>query len=71
MSGGFGDSNTMDPQTVKILRENQERVEKVLATLKPMTQQEWEQQTVTEDYTMESEIFQYSQIVSSDIFGIK
>jgi hypothetical protein len=57
VSGGFGDSNTMDPQTVKILRENQERVERVLATLKPMTQQEWEQQTVTEDYTMESEIF--------------
>jgi hypothetical protein len=56
---------------MKILRENQERVDKVMATLTPISQEDWESQTVTELYTMESQIFDYDQILTSEMFGIK
>lgn len=31
VSGGFGDSNSMDPATLKAIRENEERAEAILA----------------------------------------
>jgi len=33
VSGGFGDSNTMDPETIRILKENQERADQMLAKI--------------------------------------
>lgn len=36
-----------------------------------MSQEEWDQQPVTDQYTMESTIFDYQQICKSELFGIK
>ena len=61
----------MDPETARVLRLNQERVERLLKQLQPMSQEEWDQQPVTDHYTMESTIFDYQQISKSELFGIK
>lgn len=61
----------MDPETARVLRLNQERVERLLKQLQPMSQEEWDQQPVNDQYTMESTIFDYQQICKSELFGIK
>lgn len=61
----------MDPETARVLRLNQERVERLLKQLQPMSQEEWDQQPVNDQYTMESTIFDYQQISKSELFGIK
>ena len=33
VSGGFGDSNSMDPETMRILKENQERADLLMAKI--------------------------------------
>lgn len=33
VSGGFGDSNSMDPETMRILLENQQRADALLAKI--------------------------------------
>lgn len=62
VSGGFGDTNSMDPETLKFLNENQKRVDAVLANLKPVSQDQWENQSISEDYSMESAVFDYEEV---------
>ncbi len=71
VSGGFGDSNSMDPDTLKILVANQVRVDAIMNTLKPVSQEQWDAQSVNEHYSMESGVFDYEQVKASDKFGIK
>lgn len=71
ISGGFGDSNSMDPATLKAIRENEERAEAILAAMKPMTSEQWEDASMSEEYEMRSDYFNYQEIKSSENFGIK
>lgn len=71
VSGGFGDSNTMDQETMRILRENQARVDAILAQLVPISQEQWENQSVAEEHAMESGTFDFEEIKQRDTFGIK
>jgi hypothetical protein len=59
VSGGFGDSNAFDEKTMKILKENQEKVNEALAQLQAVDPDTWETQSVNDTYTMESIMFDY------------
>jgi hypothetical protein len=70
VSGGFGDSNSMDPETMRILKENQERADKMLAKIKPIDPNLWDEKVI-EDHTMESQVFDFDQVKITANFGIK
>ena len=71
VSGGFGDSNSLDPATLKLLNENQKRVDAVLASLQPVPQEQWETMSISEEYPMESPVFDYEEVKAAPTFAIK
>ena len=71
VSGGFGDSQTIDEATLKALMEQQQKAEAIAAMYKPVPLEQWERESQLPDYTMESTMFDYEKLKESDNFGIK
>lgn len=69
MSGGFGDSMTMDDETRKKLLEIEANAK--LKQCQPIDQETWENMEITEDYIMESQVFDYELLKQSENYGIK
>ena len=71
VSGGFGDSNSMDPEVMRIIKENQERADKELQKLQPLSSNDWQAMAESEEYEMLSNCFEFAQVLQSNNFGIK
>lgn len=61
----------MDPETLKLINENQKRADAVLAKMQPLDEQSWEARVLTEEHDMESQVFEWNSVVQSENFGIK
>ena len=70
ISGGFGDSSNLDEETIKALVKQQREAEaRQKANL--AEQAKWNIDTITEEYTMESNMFDYESLKAVEQFGIK
>lgn len=70
ISGGFGDSSNLDEETIKALVKQQREAEaRQKANL--AEQAKWNIDTITEEYTMESNMFDYESLKAVEGFGIK
>ncbi|CDW77488.1 UNKNOWN [Stylonychia lemnae] len=80
VSGGFGDSQELDEETIQqMLKQQQQKIlayqsltyrQKQLSSEKSH-KNKWEDDTITEDYQMESTTFQFEEIRKNESFGIK
>lgn len=61
----------MDPETIKLINENQKRADEVLAKMQPLDPESWEAQVQNEDYQMESSVFDFQPVKMSENFGLK
>ena len=46
-------------------------MDQILATMKPISQEEWENRSINEHHNMESAVFDYEAVKKSDKFNIK
>ena len=67
MSGGFGDSTNLDEETMRILKQHQEDIVRKQLTYSS----HWDPDSFTEDYTMESNMFDYKACLEQENFGLK
>lgn len=71
VSGGFGDSTNLDEETMQILLAQQQRVAEMQKGLVFIGEDQWETMSVNEEYSMESQLFDYSALTKQPNFGIK
>ena len=70
VSGGFGDSTNLDEETIKALVRQQKEAE-ARAKANAAEQQKWNVDEITDEYTMESNMFDYETIRAGESFGLK
>ena len=71
VSGGFGDSTNLDEEATKLLLAHQARAEELAIKFAPIDPAKWEQVAEDENYVMESNLFDYTQLQQSPTFGLK
>ena len=59
MSGGFGDSNTLDEAALQIAFTGEQRALQLALLYQPMDEESWLQNAESLDYVMESQVFDY------------
>ena len=61
VSGGFGDSTNMDEETIRALVQQQKEAEE-RAKVNAAEQAKWNIEEITEEYFMESNMFDYQEV---------
>ena len=71
VSGGFGDSNTMDAAALQIAFTGEQRALALALQFAPVTEEVWGESVGQMEYTMESQIFDYEVLRHATEFGMK
>ena len=62
VSGGFGDSNTMDEAALQIAFTGEQRALALAMKYAPMSEEVWARTAELPDYVMESQVFDYEML---------
>ena len=71
VSGAFGDSNTMDAQALQIAFTGEQRALALALKYAPVAEDVWQESVQSQDYVMESQVFDYEILRQSPEFGMK
>lgn len=71
VSGGFGDSNTMDEAALQIQFTGEQRALALALKYAPVSEEIWAESAQSVDYVMESQVFDYEILRQSSEFGMK
>lgn len=71
VSGGFGNSTAEDAQAMQIAFGGEQRAMQLALKYAPMDKETWERNQQSEDYLMESQVFDYDILRQAPNFGMK
>jgi hypothetical protein len=71
VSGGFGDSNTMDEAAMQIAFTGEQRALQLALKYAPLGDEAWQANLQSTDYIMESQVFDYEILKFSQNYGLK